>query len=209
VTRRRLLDRLVEAPVDIAALVQERLADERWYVQRNMLVLLQRSRGLPAGFSPRTWAMHPDGRVRLEAVRLWLRMPGERAAALECALLDEDTRVVRAGLLDLQQDCPPDWVPMLAGLLADETTDGETRLLAVHALEASRQEEALQTLLQVVDGGRTLLGRPRIPPKSAEVLAALTAQHRSWPADARVAPVLQAAAASPDDDVRAAAGGLR
>jgi hypothetical protein len=153
--------------------------------------------------------MHPDGRVRLEAVRLWLRMPGERAAALECALLDEDTRVVRAGLLDLQQDCPPDWVPMLAGLLADETTDGETRLLAVHALEASRQEEALQTLLQVVDGGRTLLGRPRIPPKSAEVLAALTALHRSWPADARVAPVLQAAAASPDDDVRAAAGGLR
>jgi len=204
VTRRRLLNRLVNAPIDISPLVGERLSDERWYVQRNMLVLLQRSGRLPEGFSPEAWAAHADARVRLEAIRLWLELPGGRDYAIHSAVVDGDARVVRAGLLALQHDPPVEWVPWLGGLAADPAADEEVRRLAVGALGASGQKAAQDVLLDLVDGGRTLLGRARIAAKSDVVLAALAALARAWPDDARVRPVLQAAAASPDGDVRAA-----
>ncbi len=41
-TRRKLLDRLAGLPHDIEPSLEVRLDDERWYVQRNMLVLFER-----------------------------------------------------------------------------------------------------------------------------------------------------------------------
>ena len=42
-TRRKLLDRLSATALDLRPLIVARLEDERWFVQRNMLVLLTRA----------------------------------------------------------------------------------------------------------------------------------------------------------------------
>jgi hypothetical protein len=64
VTRRKLLDRLSRTSLDVIGLVAGRLQDGRWYVQRNMLLLLARLGGVPDGFQVGPWAGHVDPRVR-------------------------------------------------------------------------------------------------------------------------------------------------
>jgi hypothetical protein len=78
-TRRKLLDFLAHATIDLGPLIVARLGDERWFVERNLLVLLERRGTLPEGFSPARWTMHRDVRVRREAIRLQLRVTSERA----------------------------------------------------------------------------------------------------------------------------------
>ena len=79
--RRKLLDRLSVIEVDISSLITSRLYDDRWFVQRNMLVLLERSGQAPPGFSAATWAEHLDPRVRHQAIRFQLTLPHERTYA--------------------------------------------------------------------------------------------------------------------------------
>ena len=97
--RRRLLDRLAAATMDIVPAIATRLAaDERWFVQRNLLVLLARIGRVPAGFSVTPWVQHADVRVRHEAIRLQLVLPDERAEAVRAALEDGHPRLVHSGL---------------------------------------------------------------------------------------------------------------
>lgn len=201
-TRRRLLDRLSGTSADIGELVVQQLDDERWYVQRNMLMLLGRMGRLPERFSAIQWTMHPDPRVRSEAVRLQLAMPREREIGIAAALHDTDDRVVRLGLAAVQQDCPMEIVTRVIHLATADATPDENRVLAVTALARIRHVSALDALLRLVDGGRTLLGRIRLPPKTPALLAALGGLARMWSQDPRAASVLAVAAASSDPDVR-------
>ena len=91
-TRRRLVDRLSRTEIDIAPLVWRHLDDSRWYVQRNMLILLERAARIPEGFSAAPWVIHEDPRVRCEAIRLQLKLPYEREEAIVRALEDLDPR---------------------------------------------------------------------------------------------------------------------
>ena len=59
-------------------MIAEKLEDERWYVQRNLLLLLERLRRVPQGFSTTPWTQHPDARVRYQGVSLQLAVPAER-----------------------------------------------------------------------------------------------------------------------------------
>jgi hypothetical protein len=201
-TRRRLLDRLARTDEDIAPLVVEHLEDERWFVQRNMLVLLERTGRVPAGFSPTYWTTHPDPRVRCEAIRLQLSLPRERELGVSAALSDIDPRVVHLGLTAVQHDCPPDLVGRVIELaLAPELGD-EISLLAVTALARAPDVAVLEMLLELADGGRSLLGRARLPPKSPILLAVLRALSDSWADDPRAATLLAVAAESSDPELR-------
>ena len=95
-----------------------RLADERWYVQRNMLMLLARSRHVPATFSPRRGRQHPDARVRSEAIRLQLTLPHERDAGV----LPRSTIATRASSIGLDGDSAT--VPAAAGRARDRPGPG-------------------------------------------------------------------------------------
>lgn len=206
-TRRRLLDRLAAAPVDLGERIVARLGDERWFVQRNMLVLLGRMGRLPPGVSLRDLAQHPtvDIRVRHEAIRLQLTVPDERAEAVRAALEDGHPRLVHSGLAAIQHDCPGS-VALLVGSLATNPDLGEDmRVMAARALGRCRDRWGLQPLLTLVDGGRTLLGRPRLAERSPLVIAAVEALAVGWRADTRAATWLALAAESPDPDVRRAA----
>jgi hypothetical protein len=207
-TRRRLIERLVRAPVDLRSLIAARLKDDRWYVQRNMLVLLERSGRLPDGFDVSRWTTHPDVRLRSEALRLQLTMPGERDAAIRNTLDDRDSRVVGIGLGAIGRDCPADLIARVARIAEAPDADVELRLLAVAALGRNQSDAALDTLLRLTDGGRTIFGKSRLPTKTPLVVAAIRLLAAAWPSDARAADVVAMAAGSSDAELREAARSL-
>src|SRR5205807_1093343 len=114
--RRGLLAQLVRMGPEIAPVVISRLGDPRWYVTRNMLALLEDLVPLPAGFSAAAYLRHADARVRWQAVKVQIKLPAERDAALALGLQDPDPRTLRLalGLAVALQSCPDAAVPALA-----------------------------------------------------------------------------------------------
>jgi hypothetical protein len=204
-TRRKLLDRIAQTALDIGPLIVARLGDERWYVQRNMLLLLERLQRVPPGFSAAAWTQHPDDRVRHQAIRLQLMIPEERELAVAAALEDTDARTMRLGLLALQEECAPWFAPRVALLAANPHAAEELRVHAVRALGHSREPVAVDTLLRVVAGGRSVLGKPKLAARTPLVLAALRALAVGWRSDSRARDILSLALASSDAELRQAA----
>jgi HEAT repeat protein len=215
-TRRALLDRAGRIQADIGAAVVRRLADPRWFVQRNMLVLLEALPRLPEEFSPEPYLAHSDARVRREAVKLQLKAaraaediggkgtgPG-REDTLRAALQDSDPRTLRIALAAVQEECADALVPLVAevALSGGGRAPTELRVLAVRALGRAQAPQALDALLRLTSGGRSFWGRPKLPPKRPEFLAALTALATGWAANDKALAVLARAAQSDDAEVR-------
>jgi hypothetical protein len=201
--RRRLLDLLSRTNVDISSLIMRRLTDERWYVQRNMLMLLARRGNIPPTLSVVPWTHHPDSRVRSEAIRLQLMMSHERDLGVDAALNDPDPRIVHLGLTAIQE-CPPHLVERVIDLALASDLGDESRLLAVNAIARERREDVLEALLQLSVAGRSWFGRIRLLPKTPVLLAVIRALAVTWPDDSHAAGVLAAAARSSDPELRQA-----
>ena len=127
--RRKVFDHLVGMGPDVAELAVARLADGRWFVQRNMLALLQRLETMPEGFDPVLFLDHSDQRVRRESIPLALKKGDGRERVVAAALADEDERTVRMGLLDLQEDLPETLVPVLVTRVMKSARSPEIRAL--------------------------------------------------------------------------------
>jgi hypothetical protein len=82
----------------------------------------------------------------------------------------------------------------------------DLRLVAIKALGRGTGGQALDALLRIVDGGRTWFGRPKLPAKSPELIAALLALAAGWGTEGRARALLQRAGRSADPEIRAAAG---
>jgi len=202
-TRRGLLERLARAPREMGSAVATRLGGQHpWYVVRNLLLVLDALPALPDGFSSAPFAAHPDARVRREALKLSLKAPAERERALIGALRDPDPRTARQALSAALDNCPPAAVPLVAGVARDARAASELRVLAIKVLGRARQPVALAGLLALTDGGTTWRGRPKLPARSLELVAALMALAAGWNGDARARAVLALAAASKDPEVR-------
>ena len=202
-TRRGLLDRLGRAPREVAPAVVSRLsAEQPWYVVRNLLVVLDSLPALPQGFTASPFAAHADARVRREALKLALKVPAERERALIGALRDPDPRTARLALSAALDTCPPLVVPLVVAVARDGTIASELRVLAIKVLGRARHPAALAALLSLTDGGTTWRGRPKLPTRSIELVAAVMALAAGWSGDGRARAVLALAAASKDPDVR-------
>ena len=209
-TRRGLLDRLTHAPRELGPLIAARLAREiPWYVTRNLLLILDGLPALPDGFRAATFIAHEDTRVRREALKVSLKVPAEREAALLGGLRDADPRMVRVALTAALEDCPPSALPPIAQLAHDQAVASELRVLAIKVLGRVKNVVALTALLEIVDGGKNWLRRPRLAPRSLELIAALMALAAGWRNDGRAATLLALAAASNDPDIRSAASPKR
>ena len=205
-TRRGLLDRLTRAPRELGPAIATRLAHEiPWYVTRNLLLILDGLPALPDGFRAAAFIAHQDARVRREAFKVALKVPAERERALLGALRDADPRTVRLGLTAALEDCPASALPVVAELARDAATASELRVLAIKVLGRVHNSAALNALLQLVDGGTSWLGRPKLAARSLELLAALMALAAGWRNDGQATALLALAAASTDPDVRSAA----
>lgn len=203
-TRRKLLDRLAALKHQIEPALAALLDDERWYVTRNMLVLFERRRTLPDDAALARAAAHGDVRVRQEAIRLQLRIPAERDAAVRAALASGHSSLVHAGLAALQQECPAELVDEVGAIAANRSSEDALRVLAVRALGRCADRRALTSLLALADGGRTLLGRPRLAQKSPIMIAAIAELAAGW-TSAHAVALVRLAAASSDPDIRRAA----
>jgi hypothetical protein len=135
--RRRLLDLLVSLGPVIAPSAMELLADERWYVVRNMIVLLHRVGDRSALTAIRLTAAHHDLRVRLEAIK-WLLAydPEVPRDLLEKAINDPDLKlaeaaIVLAGSYGIKEAAAP-----LLAIVAGFDVLGKRRSLRIKALKA-------------------------------------------------------------------------
>ncbi len=203
--RRRLLDLLTETEVDVRPCVLDRLQDERWYVQRNMLTLLERRRESLDGVFVRPWTVHGDERVRRVAIRLQLTKPEEYEQAVRTALTDASSQIVRYGLQALREHPLPAVLLLVVNLVKDKGLGDELRCLGVSILGDYPQPEALRALLGLVDGGRSLLGRRRLLPHSPLLIAAVRVLAGQWGMDPQVVPVLAIASRSSNAALRQAA----
>jgi len=205
-TRRGLLDRLARAPRELGPAIASRLAREiPWYVTRNLLLILDGLPELPDGFRAAAFIAHEDARVRREALKVSLKVPADRETALLGALRDADPRMVRVALTSALEDCPASALPLITQIVQDSAVASELRVLAIKVLGRVRTTVALTSLLELVDGGTTWLGRPRLASRSLELLAALMALAAGWRNDVKASALLTLAAASNDPDIRNAA----
>jgi hypothetical protein len=203
-TRRGLLDRLKRLGPMLGPSITAHLSDERWYVQRNLLTLLEELPELPMGFSVLPWVSHGDPRIRLEAFKIGLKSRDERDRVITQALGDTEHRVVRLALIAALQGVPATAVSHVIGIVNNKQGSPDLRLQAIRVLGLARTPESFDVLLSLVDGGRTLMGRRKLLPRSREMVAALTALASGWGAEPRAMELLARAAVSDDPVVRAA-----
>jgi hypothetical protein len=124
---------------------------------------------------------------------------------VEAALQDPDPRVARLGLGEVQRKCPGPLTPIVAGIAVDSRVGEDLRILAVRALGRSGDQSGRDALLHLVDGGRTLLGRPRLAAPTPICVAAVRALAEGWRRDSIAALVLTLARSSSHPELRQAA----
>ena len=203
-TRRAILDRLMRMGPVLGPSITARLSDERWYVKRNLLSLLEELPEPPVGFSALEWLGHPDARVRLEAFKIGLKSPVERDRVITHALADPEGRLIRLALMAATKGVPATALPRVTSLVQNRQLPLDLRILAIRVLGVARAPQALDALLSLADGGRSLFGKQKLLPKSRELLVALTALATGWGRESRAMAVLARAALSPDPEIRAA-----
>lgn len=203
--RAKLLGLLAAVGDEAAPLAVDRLEGAAWYVQRNLLEVLARLERWPPRFSPLVYVRHADARVRRPAMRLAMRVPAEREAAIALALCDSDPGMLRLGLAAVGDALPVGTAPVLRQRLADPDFPAELRAAVLRAVAADRSDATLDVLLRhVVEDRRFGLGE-RLAAATPEMLAALKGLSVHWRDDPRVRPIVRRAATSSAAEVRAAA----
>jgi hypothetical protein len=112
--------------------------------------------------------------------------------------------MMRLGLMTALRGVPVGAIPRVIALVNNREVPEDVRIQAIRVLGVARSPQALEVLLSITDGGRSLFGRSKLPPKSAELLAALTALATGWGRETRAMAVLARAALSSDPEIRAA-----
>lgn len=201
-----VLDLLEGSGSEVTPYLLRRLEDSRWFAIRNILLLVQRLEELPEGLDLGTLLAHGDARVRREAFPLAIRQGGLREKTLANALADPDERLVRMALRELRESVPEALVPTIVRRVVQADRSPEICALGIRTAGRSGSPLAMEALLSLITAGKSFFGRPRLAPKSMEVLAALGTLARQWPDQARVRKVLAEARRSKDAEMRMAGG---
>ena len=203
--RRRIMDLLAQMGAELGPILAARLPDAPWYLQRNLLVLLEGLPEMPAGLSLAPYAVHADARVRREVLRVQLKLPAERDGAICAAVADPDEQVVRLALTAALGACPARAVPILIRRLTRRELDADLDLLAIKVVAAANAPGSLECLIEFTRPAKGWFRHKRLAAKSPRLLAALTGLATHWAWDPRAAEVLARAARHSDEAVRAAA----
>jgi len=135
--RRRILDLLVSFGPVIAGPTRELLGDSRWYVVRNMVVILQRVGDRGALAAVRRCGAHTDLRVRLEAIKYLLSYdPDVPRDLLERAIRDPDPKMAEAAVTLAGNYGIKEAVEPLLGIVTDWDVLGRRRSIRIKALKA-------------------------------------------------------------------------
>lgn len=203
--RRKLLSWLGGLGSSIGPKVVARLDSPHWYVQRNMLVLLGAMHTRPPEFTPRAYLGHPDALVRREALKIALRVPELRDEAISRGIGDADEQNLRMAVASALDGCPAQALPFVQRQLDGRNHSPELRALLIRAVGAIAAPAAGEWLARRCLTKRVLLPGMRLAPKSAELVAAVSALAQRWSQHPRAAEVLRLAARSRDAELQAAA----
>jgi len=205
--RRKLLDLLAKFGADAGPMVVKRLEQEDtpWYVQRNLLTLLQLLPKMPAGFQPKRYLTHNDERVRREALKLMLRLPELREQTIVAALGDRDDGIVKLAMQAALTDCPKGAIPLIRRHCERRSISSELRALGLRIVGSAKDPESQSWLLGYIVTKTRFLKREKLMSKSPEMLSALTGLAAGWADDPGVQRVLDMAQRSKDLEIRAAA----
>ena len=106
------------------------------------------------------------------------------------------------GLAALEESRSPDAALRVSAIALQPSADEDIRFLAVGVLGRLRRPHALDTLLRLSDGGLSLLGRPKLPPRSPLLVATIRALAEGWSTVPRTVAVLSLTAQSTDTELR-------
>jgi HEAT repeat protein len=135
--RRRLFDFLASLGPSIVPEVIPFLQDERWYVVRNMIVLLRALHDRTSVGELRRLAHHPDLRVRLEAIRSLFAFDSSVPAELLRELFnDADPKVAEAAVTIVGNYGIKEAVDPLLQLVSGADVFGTHRMIRIKALRA-------------------------------------------------------------------------
>ena len=203
--RRWLLKRLESLGGEIGPVLVARLPDKPWFVTRNLLGLLA-TVGLPPGFSVMPFTDDPNAKVRWEAYKILMGGSAQREEGISKAAWDVDDGIARLALSAALEDCPAELSEALPSLLRTRYRDHDLRAHAIRLL-ATRLTPASRHWLvgQVEEKG--WFGRKRLAKKTPELLACLGVLSQHWPGHPEVAPILQRARESRDQEIRDAVPG--
>ncbi len=204
-TRWKLLARLAGLGPEIGPNLVARLDDKRWYVVRNMLSLMGTLPSWPTDFRPAALAQHEHEMVRLEALKLCMKQPQLRDIAVVEALSDGRDRLTTLGVAEAEVSFPQAAFPHLVRLSLDSGLESRIRVPAIRCLARSRSPQALQTLLQIAPVKRRVLRRNKLPPRSPELVAALSSLRIGWSDESAAQRALATALRSGDPELREAA----
>lgn len=196
--RRRILELLVSLGPVIAAPTRELLEDPRWYVVRNMVVILQRIGDRGALAQVRKCAAHPDIRVRLEAIKYLLAFdPEVPKDLLARAIHDPDPKVAEAAVTLAGSYGIREAVGPLLDLVADWDFLGRRRSIRLKALRALGELGNPDALPKLDRFFRNWL----VPLVSLDERRAAFRALSTYPEEARTA-VVERGLRSRDEDIR-------
>jgi hypothetical protein len=204
-TRMGAFRRLASRGLPVMAFAVERLREERWYVLRNMLALLNEIGSWPPGFSALQYARHQHATVRREALQLATRLSSEREQAITLALADPDERALRIGVKAARDSgLPAAAVSTVLKRLVDPELASDIAVALLRLLARHHRPDVLDMLLSfVMTGRRGFFRRPKLLPRSPEMIAALTSLASLQTEDGRVREALELARKSSDPSMRA------
>lgn len=201
--RRKLLDLITQLGPEAITIIAGRLPDERWFVVRNMLMLVA-DIGTTCPDIALPYARHADPRVRREALRVLTAIPAARERAICAGLDDVDEKVVRTALQAASERCPLSAVAILQRRVRDGSLDAELDSLAVGVVASVRAKDVLEWLMERAAGGQRqgFFGRPKLALKSPTMLAALSGLAHHWATAKGVGAILALALGSSDPEIR-------
>lgn len=205
-TRRFLLSLLSELGKPVAAEAAKRIADDRWYVVRNMIYLIRECGGRDHEAILRLFLSHGNEKVRFEAVRTLLSFDVPDAPALiEPYLKSHDPELHARGIKLAGAYRLKSAVPALLKLLGRKGLSDSmyrTKVQLLKALGEIGDEGAIKALAALYDS-KSLLHKEKLGKLKAEIFRSLA----NYPPLA-LRPLLEAGLKSKNEEIRALSGRL-
>lgn len=203
--RHRLLEVLVSLGPAIVPEAMRLLADERWYVVRNMVLILHRVGDRASVQAVRDCADHPDLRVRLEAIKGLLKLDLETARGLLArAIHDPDPKLAETAIGLAGSYAIAEAVEPLLGIVDQWDFLGKRRSLRLRALRALGDLANPEALPRLERFFKNWI----VPVVSLEERRAAYRALQSYPLEARE-DLVRRGLRSRDDEIRAVCERLR
>ncbi|SKA11758.1 HEAT repeat [Trichlorobacter thiogenes] len=205
--RRFMIDRVQTFGEAARPYLLARLSDQRWYVLRNIIIMLRTLGPTQEAEQLRPFLRHANPKVRIEALKTLLQASdpiAQRQMLRDLESTDRETQLIAISLAD--HNSPPDMARKLMALVASggyTAVECELKAAAVQALGEIGRPEILPELVKVL-ASRSLLAFKALNRLKVDIIRSL----ERYPAQT-VLPLLERLSDGSDDVARQAAESLR